>query len=201
MRLGAKKTCRYPGCYQPLGFDLNTGEERPCCPQHEGYEPPDHLVVQDVESSDDSYDLPTALPTPYQPLPYSAGKFFILLLDTLHGNVPPLEYDPNTLYVSDGVSGMVPPAQQLFTHTAAFADTQFFPGVQQPVNQLHAGVSTLSVGQVAQCSVAAQQACAIPECSRPRYIDEDGKIHKCCGRTHAKELERRKCNFTVFMCE
>ena len=84
VRLGAKKTCRYPGCYQPLGFDLNTGEERPCCPQHEGYEPPDHLVVQDVESSDDSYDLPTALPTPYQPLPYSAGKFFILLLDTLH---------------------------------------------------------------------------------------------------------------------
>ena len=90
---------------------------------------------------------------------------------------------------------MVPPAQQLFTHT--FPDTQFFPGVQQPVNQLQAGVSTLSVGQVAQCSVA----CAIPECSRPRYIDEDGKMHECCGRTHAKELERRKCNFTVFMCE
>ena len=33
--------------------------------------------------------------------------------------------------------------------------------------------------------------CAIPECLKPCYIDENGTAHQCCGRTHARELETR----------
>ena len=35
------------------------------------------------------------------------------------------------------------------------------------------------------------QKCAIPECPRPCYMEEGGKIHECCGRTHAEEYRRR----------
>lgn len=34
--------------------------------------------------------------------------------------------------------------------------------------------------------------CAIEECDKPRYIDDDGKIHECCGYTHAMEYQRRQ---------
>ena len=86
-KLGAKKTCRYPGCYSGLDFDPNTGTEKPWCPHHEGYEGPtevipsggDVMCVQDVEYGDFSYeasyvaDVTSAVPMPvwdHQP----AGK-------------------------------------------------------------------------------------------------------------------------------
>jgi hypothetical protein len=28
--------------------------------------------------------------------------------------------------------------------------------------------------------------CALPGCDRPRYIDRDGFVHRCCGQTHAR---------------
>ena len=34
--------------------------------------------------------------------------------------------------------------------------------------------------------------CAIKDCDRPRYVDPSGKVHECCGYTHAMELTRRK---------
>ena len=34
--------------------------------------------------------------------------------------------------------------------------------------------------------------CAIEDCYNPRHVDENGKVHECCGSTHAMELMRRK---------
>ena len=34
--------------------------------------------------------------------------------------------------------------------------------------------------------------CAILECKETRFIDATGKVHECCGYTHAMELMRRK---------
>lgn len=34
--LGVRKMCRFRGCYQPLDFDPNTGEEKSHCTEHEG---------------------------------------------------------------------------------------------------------------------------------------------------------------------
>lgn len=34
--------------------------------------------------------------------------------------------------------------------------------------------------------------CAIPECNNPCFVDGQGKVHECCGYTHAMELQRRK---------
>lgn len=35
------------------------------------------------------------------------------------------------------------------------------------------------------------QKCAIVECPKPRYVDESGTVHECCGITHAMEHQRR----------
>ena len=35
------------------------------------------------------------------------------------------------------------------------------------------------------------QKCAIVECPNPRYVDETGTVHECCGITHAMEHQRR----------
>ena len=89
-KLGAKKTCRYPGCYQPLDFDPNTGKEEPCCREHAGYDGPDSTVlVHDLEDGDlDDFSscgggvvdgTAAVVPTPYQPLwnhQYTTGEFF-----------------------------------------------------------------------------------------------------------------------------
>lgn len=39
---------------------------------------------------------------------------------------------------------------------------------------------------------ASQAVCAIEECCNPRYVDSNGTVHKCCGYSHAMELNRRK---------
>ena len=33
--------------------------------------------------------------------------------------------------------------------------------------------------------------CAIPECYKAVHIDDEGKVHLCCSRTHAREFEER----------
>ena len=33
--------------------------------------------------------------------------------------------------------------------------------------------------------------CAIPECPNPCHVDDNGTVHQCCGRSHARELEAR----------
>ncbi len=40
--------------------------------------------------------------------------------------------------------------------------------------------------------------CAIEECFRRRHVDESGKIHECCGFTHAIELSRRQAMESEF---
>ena len=34
--------------------------------------------------------------------------------------------------------------------------------------------------------------CAIQECTRPCFVDPSGKVHECCGFTHAMEHQRRQ---------
>ena len=34
--------------------------------------------------------------------------------------------------------------------------------------------------------------CTIEDCYKPRHTDENGKVHECCGYTHAMELSRRR---------
>ena len=34
--------------------------------------------------------------------------------------------------------------------------------------------------------------CAIEDCDKPRYVDDRGKVHECCGYTHAMEYQRRQ---------
>jgi hypothetical protein len=72
---GARKTCRYPGCYAGPEFDLNTGAEKPWCPEHRGYNGPDAAMqVQDVEYYDDfSYGGGAQQQSDYQ---YTTGKLF-----------------------------------------------------------------------------------------------------------------------------
>ena len=33
--------------------------------------------------------------------------------------------------------------------------------------------------------------CAIEECVNPCYVDDEGKVHECCGFIHAMEHQRR----------
>ena len=64
-KLGARKMCPFPGCYQPMDFDLNTGEEKMCCAEHEGYQGNGApgmadglqvgMQVQDMEDEDTTY--------------------------------------------------------------------------------------------------------------------------------------------------
>ena len=61
----------------------------------------------------------------------------------------------------------------------------------------HTGESSMEVNlipqEVVQCLIPGVQKCAIVECPNPCYSDENGTVHKCCGRTHAKEYEKRQC--------
>ena len=101
------------------------------------------------------------------------------------------------MFVTDGSGTFAVPMQP---YQPLAAPTQFIPGVPG-VDQLQAGVMSMSVGQAVQCSVPGRQKCAIPECPNPSYIDENGTVHKCCGRTHAKELEQRQCRVPqIFFC-
>lgn len=34
--------------------------------------------------------------------------------------------------------------------------------------------------------------CALSDCNNPRYVDDSGHIHECCGYTHAMEYQRRQ---------
>ena len=43
-----------------------------------------------------------------------------------------------------------------------------------------------------QCLVPGMQKCALAECPNPSYIDENGTVHSCCGRAHAKEYDQRQ---------
>ena len=46
--------------------------------------------------------------------------------------------------------------------------------------------------------------CAIQECMETRFIDAAGKVHECCGYTHAMELMRRKVitrKFLIVWCD
>ncbi|CAI8018718.1 hypothetical protein GBAR_LOCUS11343 [Geodia barretti] len=87
------------------------------------------------------------------------------------------------MFVSDGSGAFSVPMQPPVAPPA-----QFYPGFQG-VDHLQARVASMTV---AQCSVPGQQKCAIPECPRPSYMEKNGKVHKCCGRTHARELEKRQ---------
>ena len=75
---GARKTCRYPGCYAGPEFDLNTGEEKPWCPEHRGYNGPDAAMqVQDVEYYDDfSYGANGGGAQQQSDYQYTTGKSF-----------------------------------------------------------------------------------------------------------------------------
>ncbi len=33
--------------------------------------------------------------------------------------------------------------------------------------------------------------CSISECTNTCYVDENGKVHDCCGYSHAMEYQRR----------
>lgn len=46
--------------------------------------------------------------------------------------------------------------------------------------------------QAVQCLIPDRQKCALTECPNPSYIDENGTVHSCCGRAHAKEYEQRQ---------
>ena len=45
-------------------------------------------------------------------------------------------------------------------------------------------------GPSAQQQLDDEQTCALPGCSRPRFEETSGRVHRCCGRTHARELAR-----------
>lgn len=49
--LRVRKMCRFPGCYQPLDFDLNTGEERLCCSEHDGYIIDENVAETSIENT------------------------------------------------------------------------------------------------------------------------------------------------------
>ena len=39
--------------------------------------------------------------------------------------------------------------------------------------------------------------CAIPECPNPCHVDDDGTVHQCCSRSHARELEARSAQLQL----
>ena len=46
--------------------------------------------------------------------------------------------------------------------------------------------------------IPGMQKCALTECPNPSYVDENGTVHECCGRTHAAEYEKRQCKHFQF---
>lgn len=74
--LGVRKMCRFRGCYQPLDFDLNTGEEKLYCVEHKDCtdendaetsveDTMEIMQIQDIEC--DGTILPTSAFTPVYP--------------------------------------------------------------------------------------------------------------------------------------
>ena len=51
--------------------------------------------------------------------------------------------------------------------------------------------STAQAGQLPPVLPNGAPKCAILECPNPCHIDESGKVHDCCGYTHAMEYQRR----------
>ena len=68
------------------------------------------------------------------------------------------------------------------------------PQVESQIDHTQFGLPMVpAVQQIVQCLVPGMQKCAITECPNPCYIDDSGKVHNCCGKTHAKEFEQRQC--------
>ena len=62
-------------------------------------------------------------------------------------------------------------------------------------------VSPVTMGAIhhtVECLTPGMQKCALTECPNPSYVDENGTVHECCGRTHAVEYEKRQCKHLQF---
>ena len=102
--------------------------------------------------------------------------------------------------MADGITPMQYDQQVQVVHNTVVPDQyQYGPQTIVTPDQMQAGVAPVAVGpshHVVQCLVPGVQKCAIEECPNPSYTDENGTVHKCCGRTHAKEYEQRQCKYT-----
>lgn len=207
-KLGARKMCRFRGCYQPINFDLNTGEEKVWCAEHEGSghdtlqgngADVQAMEVQDIEYDsftvppyiDETMALPIFQDPPYH-CQYSEGQYRAFTEIGVYSCVFHLLVYPTTCVImSDGSAAFSPSLQH--------QQLQQIGHVMAP-DQIQTGVSQMTTGfphQAVQCLVPGAQKCALVECPNPSYVDENGTVHKCCGQSHAKEHEYRlaeQCN-------
>ena len=58
----------------------------------------------------------------------------------------------------------------------------------------------IAISRTKETTTATMSKCAIEECDRPRYVDDWGKIHECCGYTHAMEYQRRQAVMKRELC-
>ncbi len=42
-------------------------------------------------------------------------------------------------------------------------------------------------------TVPLDQQCKLSGCSRRRYTEPGGRVHDCCGKTHATEYDKQNC--------
>ena len=86
-----------------------------------------------------------------------------------------------------------------FSNQDSEDDTTKIPSQTVSTLSLPQTVSALQVSIPPSFSIQSNtsnriQVCAIPECFKPRYVDDNGTVHECCGYSHAMELIRRKEN-------
>ena len=67
----------------------------------------------------------------------------------------------------------------------------FQPAGPGPVNLIPVVQPAPQLGQPTTVQPPGQQTCALPECPNPCHVEDSGRVHDCCSRTHAAEYERR----------
>ena len=73
-------------------------------------------------------------------------------------------------------------------HMSCGDDTDHLPAS----GQMSQPSPTLSSSSQTDFTSSPVKLCAIPECGQPCYVDPStGKVHNCCGYTHAMEHQRR----------
>ena len=145
------EVCTFPGCSQPVEFDLNTGKQWDRCSAHKD------APISSLACVMSSFGLNGA---------QIGGKCSIIII-----------YSNDVM--THAHAGL-PPMQLPSFHPLASLSLPSFAPAPTPTPPLP---PLLPPGA---------RKCAIPECTKPCFMDPSGTMHECCGYTHAMEHQRRQ---------
>lgn len=166
-------TCNHPNCHKTPFFDLNTGENSDFCSHH----------------MSTGHPLPTAMDD--DTLPSMMDGISMQSLPS-HGTIAfdSPSFLPRTTPLDQSSMAVSPPSQ-LHTHFSPpfFTPSQSMPNfqtVQQPHHQIP------PPHPLGPLLLPDDQRCMYPMCNKPRFRETNGKVHECCGITHAREYTKLK---------